>query len=217
MKLFLPILFCRICILFTIWGCKENVVSFPESSSMTNKHHTTLIGEDIKTLPIDVAKSKIVWRGTKLGGIRGHEGTLGLEKGHLLLINDSIVGGSFIANMQSLEVTDIPNEQATAKNSLRNHLKSEFKTETYPQSSFEITNVEYAAPGKFEVRGKLKIMGIEKNIAAPFLLAETRNSKKIMTTTIKLNRQDWNIGEEAGWLEKRLVDKHFNLEVTIAY
>lgn len=216
MKFFLSYSLLCLGIIFTTSGCKEREVLFPENS-LNYKYNLPPDAENIKTLPIDVTKSRIVWRGTKLGGIRGHEGIVEFEQGHLLVIEDSLIGGYFIANMQSLEVTDIPDEQATAKNNLKNHLKSEFKTETYPLSFFEITNIQYSEPHKFQAVGKLKIMGIENNISAPLLLTETTSSENLITTNIMLNREDWGIGEEAGWLEKRVVDKHFHLEITIIY
>lgn len=204
-------------LIFTTFGCKEKGEILTEHFSLNIDHRIVPVVENSVIQPIDVSKSRIVWRGTKLGGMRGHEGILEFEEGHLLLHQDSILGGRFIANMQSLQVTDIPDNQPIAKNNLKNHLKSEFKTEKFPQSSFVITNVKYSEPGILQVLGKLQIMGIEKSISASFILAETTSQKKLMTTNIKLNRKEWKIGEEAGWLEKRVVDKDFNLEITIAY
>ena len=51
------------------------------------------------------------WQGTKLGGIRRTEGTLEFEQSDVFLRDNSIVGGYFIVNMKSLQVTDIPHEQ----------------------------------------------------------------------------------------------------------
>lgn len=198
-------------------GCKEEGEISHENLSGNNELNANLVAENTLTLPIDVTKSKIAWRGTKLGGIRGHQGILNFEDGYLLLNKDSIVGGYFIANMKSLEVTDIPDDQAKAKNNLKNHLKSEFNTELYPQATFEITNVKYSDPTDFQVLGKLKIRGIENSIYAPFTLVETTGSNKLMTTKIKLDRSDWNIGEEGSWLEKRVVDDSFHLEITIVF
>ena len=54
-----------------------------------------------------------------------HEGTVKLSTGHLLLRDGKIMGGEFIADMNSISITDIPSHEPVPRRRLRNHLKSE--------------------------------------------------------------------------------------------
>lgn len=142
-------------------GCNEQSKVPPKDLSL-NECQAVTAPENSVRVPIDMGESIIAWRGTKLGGIRGHEGTLEFGQSDLFLKDNSIVGGYFIVNMKSLEVTDIPDEQATAKNNLKNHLKSELKTTEYPWSTFEITRITYTGLENLLASGNLTIRGITK-------------------------------------------------------
>lgn len=198
-------------------GCDEKRHISQENLIKSEGTISAHIADNSVTVPIDVEKSIIKWRGTKLGGIRGHEGILKFERGALVTKEDIIVGGSFIVNMNFLEVTDIPDEQATAKNNLKDHLKSEFKTTVYPQSKFEITNVKNNGPGEVHVWGNLTIRGVTKNVQTLFKIIGPKESGKMITADINLDRSAWNIGEDGSWLEKRVVDNEFNIKITLEY
>ncbi len=119
--------------------------------------------------------------------------------------------------MNSLEVTDIPDEQSKAKNNLKDHLKNEFKTATYPKSTFQTTNVKYVEPGELQVRGNLTMRVTTKNIQVPLKVRNLNDSRNVMTAAITLDRSAWNIGEDGSWLEKRVVDSEFYLNISIIY
>lgn len=198
-------------------GCDEKRHISQENLLKPEEAISVHIADNSVIVPIDVEKSIIKWRGTKLGGIRGHEGIIKFERGDLFFKEDTIVGGSFIVNMNSLEVTDIPDEQATAKKNLKDHLKSEFKTTVYPQAKFEITNVKNKGPEELHVWGNLTIRGATKKIQTLFKIQGSNETGKMITSDIDLDRSAWNIGEDGSWLEKRVVDNEFNIKITLEY
>lgn len=198
-------------------GCTEKGNTAPDHQFATRGNDTTRPVENAVAVAIDVEKSILKWRGTKLRGIRGHEGTLHFEGGELFLRDDTIVGGNFLVNMESLEVTDITEEQATAKNNLKSHLKSEFKTAVYPQSMFEITAVKYHGPGEIQLGGNLSMRGTTHMIYVPVKVDDLKEAGRKMTADITLDRTTWNIGEDGSWLEKRVVDNEFNLKISITF
>lgn len=198
-------------------GCTEKRNMTSGDFIVNNEINAAHALENPVTISIDFEKSIIKWRGTKLGGIRGHEGTLEFEQGDLFFQNDTIIGGYFLVNMKSLEVTDIPDEQATAKNSLKTHLKSEFKTDIYPLSTFEIISVNYDGSEEVKAWGNLTMRGVTKNIQVPLKIKQITENNKMMTADITLDRTAWNIGEDGSWLEKRVVDNEFNLKINLIY
>lgn len=81
------------------------------------------------TVTVDNAKSTIKWEGAKVGG--SHNGTINLKSGSLSFENNSLVGGSFEIDMNTITNTDLEGEY---KGKLEGHLKSDdfFGVATYP-------------------------------------------------------------------------------------
>lgn len=167
-------------------------------------------------VPIDTATSIILWKGTKMRGNGKHEGTLKFIEGILLFNDDELVGGHFVADMNSIAITDMPAHETVAIRNLTDHLKSEFNTQKYPTSKFEITEIVYLKEGSLQVRGNMTIKNITKNISIPALMNVSDENHNQFSTRFKLDRFVWNIGNEGSWLEKKLVDKDFELRIEIA-
>jgi polyisoprenoid-binding protein YceI len=116
----------------------------------------------------------ITWTGSKPTG--KHDGTFKVSGGSLLVNNNSLSGGSFTIDINSLNNLDLA---ATPKDKagLEGHLKSPdfFNAEKYPTAKFEITSVEpYAADSTSKtkdathiIKGNLTLKDSTKNIAFP--------------------------------------------------
>ncbi len=89
--------------------------------------------------PIKPSKSSIHWVGKKVTG--KHEGTIKFKSGEVKIKKDKLAGGSFIVDMNSINVTDLQGEY---KGKLEGHLKADdfFGVTTYPEAKFTITSVE---------------------------------------------------------------------------
>ncbi|MBZ9731445.1 YceI family protein [Salegentibacter sp. JZCK2] len=201
-------------LLFFFVGCENKKLTkvgetdFPLEDTFSEKTYTKL--------PVNKNKSIIKWNGTKLGGINGHEGIVKLEEGSLFLLRDSIIGGKIIVDMETIQVTDIPDEQMSAKTSLTKHLKSDFNVSNYPRSEFEFLKVEYLKPGVLKIKGIMTINNITKEIEFP-MTYETSKANVIseLTIDIELDRTEWKIGEQGSWLAKRVVDNNFKLKILL--
>lgn len=160
---------------------------------------------------INTTRSGILWKGTKMLRTRSHEGTLGLKKGYLIFKNDSLTGGTIIADMDAVGITDIPAHESEAIRNLTNHLKSDFNTKKYPFSIFVITDVQYFNADSLNVVGNMTIKDITRSISV--IAKRSENGHKQYSASFSLNRFAWNIGEDGSWLAKRLVDDEFELKV----
>ena len=113
--------------------------------------------KEVKT--VDVQKSSIEWLGKKVTG--EHSGTIMLQEGNLEFDGDALVGGNFVMDMSSINVTDLQGEY---KGKLEGHLKADdfFGVATFPTASYTITKVTEKGDNVYEVTGDMVIKGISK-------------------------------------------------------
>ncbi len=118
-----------------------------------------------QTLVVDPEASTVVWRGEKvIGG--GHHGEVQLSSGKLVLTDGQLSGGSFTADMRTVEVLDLT---GGAADKLSGHLFSDdfFVVEAFPAATFEITEVAPRADGEVLVSGDLTIKGERHPVSFP--------------------------------------------------
>jgi len=98
------------------------------------------------TYSLDKENSSIEWRGIK-DPEYFHTGTIALSEGSLIMMGDSVTGGSFTIDMTSIKNTDLEGERAVV---LEMHLKGLdsneyqspmdfFRTKEYPSATVEVT------------------------------------------------------------------------------
>lgn len=164
------------------------------------------------TLKMSIEKSRIDWVATEMRGAKRRTGTISFKDGFFLSQNGEIVGGEFIVDMETMDVTDVPVHEKIARKNLLNHLKSDdfFNVSTYPTSTLILTNVEKNSDGNLKVSGNLRIREVTKNIE---FFAHREGSK--FMTSFTFNRLDWNIAYEGSWADKTLVDKDVELTIEI--
>ena len=163
----------------------------------------------------DSASSILKWEGFKPAG--SHNGTVSINKGELLLNNDKIESGSFIIDMNSIVVEDIPAEdEGNAK--LLGHLKSPdfFNVEAHNTASFEITGSN-VLEGKTMLSGNLNIKGIEQNITFPVNVINTEEGLTLESETFSIDRTKWDIKYKSKSIFGDLGDKFINDEIEIKF
>jgi polyisoprenoid-binding protein YceI len=182
------------------------------------------------TYSVDLENSRIGWIGSKKVGNR-HEGFLKLKSGELYVKNNELVGGKFVVDMNSLTVTDLP-EGSKENQKLTGHLKSAdfFEVETYPEASFEITEIKAWDSSKargeldpnfsiadptHEVSGNLTIKGITKGITFPAKITVSDNNVEAVAK-FNINRYDWNVNYGKGQtVEDKIINPEVNLSITL--
>jgi polyisoprenoid-binding protein YceI len=165
------------------------------------------------TLEIDVSKSKIRWRGTKMMGLGKHEGEIEIKNGFLLFQKNTLSGGKVSVEMETITITDIPKTDPIPIRNLTNHLKSPefFDAESHPLSHFQITKVLPAQNGTFQVSGILTLKGISK----PISFEAEKISKQHFSAGFEINRFDWDIAYSGSWVDRTLVDKEIQLWIEL--
>lgn len=164
------------------------------------------------TVGIDILRSRILWKGTKMEGSGKHEGEIKLEDGYLIMSNGNLSAGKFTIDMQSITVSDIPAHEPVPRERLTTHLKSAdfFNADKYPFSQLEITTVERLPSDSLLLHGNLRIKDVEKNIE--FKAMQRGN---LFSAKFTFDRFLWNIAYEGSWADKTLVDKDIELAIML--
>lgn len=165
-----------------------------------------------ETKQIDIDASTIEWVGKKITG--QHSGTIDFKSGYLTFEAEKLVGGSFVVNMNSIDVTDL---EGKGKANLEGHLKSKdfFGVEENPTSRLVFTQVEGSA-GVYQITADLTI----KEIIAPveFVLNVSENKA---TTSFKIDRTKYDIkyGSASFFdnLKNKAIDNEFELSVSLQF
>jgi len=164
------------------------------------------------TLQVDLSNSDVYWKGTKMRGAGKHQGQIQLQDGYFLTEQNKLVGGRFTMNMNTIQVTDIPEHEPVPRKRFNDHMKSEdfFNTEKYPTSEFTITKINDLANDSILVSGNLTIKDITKNISF-----KAKSKEQVFSTKFTFDRFEWNIAYEGNWADKTLVDKDIELTIKL--
>ena len=169
-----------------------------------------------KTLKVDPKASTINWGAKKVTGT--HAGTVPLESGTLVVDNDKLKGGSFVADIKSLVVTDVKDQEMNGK--LTNHLKSDdfFSVEKHPQAKLVISSVTPKGGNAYDVTGKLTIKGITQDVKFPATV--TADAKKVTANAkVSIDRTKYDIKfRSTNFFENlgdKAIDNDFTLDVNL--
>ncbi len=134
---------------------------------------------------INLNKSVVKWTGKKIGG--SHNGVIKIKSGHFELKNGDIANGTVVMDMNSITNTDLTDEGYNQK--LVGHLKSDdfFGVETFPISTFQISNAEKFKNNKATVTGVLTIKGKSENISFDVVKEGNVFSAQLLVDRSKFN------------------------------
>lgn len=171
--------------------------------------------KELDTLKLDLERSKLYWKGTKMRGTGKHEGEVRIDEGFLMRDKAGLAGGKFELDMKSISITDIPKTDPIPIKNLTEHLmhKDFFDVDNFPTAEFEITGIERQYSENLEISGDLTIRGITKNIT--FSAVQKGNS---ISSRFLLDRFDWDIAYQGSWVDRTLVDRdiEFRTELVLA-
>ena len=164
------------------------------------------------SLIIDNQKSNLFWKGTKPTGDI-HVGTVKIKEGTLNSSGESIVGGKFIINMNSILVTD-KDMSEKGKSKLKKHLTNDdfFETNNYPEAILEITSSTSDS-----LEANLKIKNITKSITIPYSLIKD-NGKINANSSFSIDRTLWGVTYKSSFfknLTDRLIDDAIQFDIEL--
>ncbi len=208
------LLFCFICIV--ICACQNpsattapSQVPEPTSTKVNTSKEQTDAQSTKTAKPYSImARSKIKWTGSQFK--KQHSGTLDIVDGVIEVIDNKIVGGKVIIDMNSLINTDL--KAGEGKEKLEGHLKSEdfFDVANHPTATFEITNIKNTL-----VTGDLTIKGITKSITFPAIFDVHWEHLRVATNYFNIDRTDWNIKYGSTKFFDNLKDKAISDQLSI--
>lgn len=165
---------------------------------------------------VDAANSTIAWVGQNVAGGK-HTGTIGISKGSLTFDGNSLVGGSFTANVASIDVTDLTGDRATR---LSNHLKSEdfFDAAKFPEATFVVTKVD-GGGADVTITGDLTIKGIKKSVVFPATVHKTGDRVHAVAKGVTIDRTQFDVKYRSGnffsGLGDRAILDEFQLDIEL--
>lgn len=194
------------------FACKEKVVESTASEVAAN-------ADGVKyTTNAEIAK--IMWEGSKPKG--KHQGDIKVSSGDLFVNNGAVTAGSFILDMNSINVTDLEGED---KANLEAHLKGTetkgaddfFNVTKFPTGKFEITSVEATTENdvNFIVKGNLTLKDITNEISIPANISVSESSIVIVSKQFTINRTEWGINYGSKNIFKELGDKFIDDNISL--
>jgi polyisoprenoid-binding protein YceI len=178
-------------------SCKEDSTN---ANNLVVKDETvsekSVMNTPKESIPINLEKSTIKWKGSMLFSFGEHYGTVNFKSGYLLKSGDKLSGGSFVVDMNTIVNTD-----GDYSPNLVEHLKNEdfFDVPKYPEATIEFLQVELNKAGKYKIITDLTIKGIKKSIVL-YDVEFIDNSSKLfdetaskMSVKFKIDRTEWNI------------------------
>lgn len=162
-----------------------------------------------QTKKIDLTKSKITWTGKKITG--EHQGTIDFKEGYLIMKDNTITGGRFVADMTTLNNTD---QTGKPKLNLEGHLKSDdfFGTQNFPTSTLVFKTIQNKGKNNYSITADLTIKGVTKPTKFDLTVKDDTATAKLI-----VDRTKYDIKYGSGSYFEDLGDKtiynDFELEV----
>ncbi|HZW63449.1 MAG TPA: YceI family protein [Flavobacteriaceae bacterium] len=179
------------------------IVAFATFSFTTTKEKKT----------VNVETSTVQWKGYKVTG--SHYGTINLKSGALIFDGETLTGGTFEIDMNTINTQDL---EGSYKDKLDAHLKSDdfFGVAKYPTATLVFTNVEATGKNAYEVTGDLTIKG---NTNAVTFDLSVYGSKATANVKIDRSKYDVRYGSTSffdGLKDKAIYDE-FDLVVDLEF
>ncbi|OFX16560.1 MAG: hypothetical protein A2033_08420 [Bacteroidetes bacterium GWA2_31_9] len=164
----------------------------------------------------ETTKSKLEWLAEKITGY--HQGTINLKSGEIELKDKTIIDAEFIIDMNSIQCTDLTDEEYNKK--IIGHLKSD---DFFGVDKFQTATIKLIKPVSFEkgyalINADLTIKGITKPIEFKAVIQKLENEVKINANII-IDRTMFDIKYGSGSFFDNLGDKtiydEFKVKVNI--
>ena len=202
----------------TILFISALMISITACKDKTKEATTTAVEAVEETVNSDVylvnnEASTIDWKGFKPTG--SHTGTIAIERGVLDVANGKIVGGSFIIDMTTITVTDIPAEDKKNEK-LKKHLSNAdfFDVEKHPSAGFTITGLK-EVKGKLMLSGNLSLKETKNNITFPVTVSNVDGALTLTSNAFTIDRSKWNVKYGSKSFFDNLGDKFINDDIEL--
>ncbi|TDQ33137.1 YceI family protein [Zeaxanthinibacter enoshimensis] len=196
-----------------LFACKEGHGT-PITHIYVSEQGLRIPGTANDTLLADPESSVIAWKGTKMFGLKSHSGIIQLQQGYLVVKDNRPVSGTFTVDMETIEVTDIPDTDPIPKRGLENHLKDPdfFDVVRFFRAHLEISSVQPSTGGHLSFSGLLTMRGITHPVEFHGLYADGQ-----LKALLQFDRFRWDIAYQGSWANRSLIDREVELSVTLVF
>lgn len=176
---------------------------------------------------IDTTTTSVDWKGAHKGGLAPRWGKISVTSGNISVANDSVSGGEFVLDMNSLKVDPASiTEEGKKATDLEGHLKSAdfFDVAKAPTAKFVITKVApytatagetLVADANYLISGNLTLKDQTLNVTFPAKVEVSATDVKA-TAKFVIDRSAWGInykteGSPENWMISKDVEVGFTL------
>lgn len=202
----------------SIFSCKDKAVEATTTEAETTSATAEPQGTKFIT---NATMAKIVWEGAKPAGT--HTGTINISEGALYVNDGALTAGSFVIDMNSINVTDL---EGSYKTDLETHLKGTgaegsadfFNVTKYPTAKFEIIEIIGTSDqpnSNATVTGNLTLLDVTKAISFPANISIGQANISVNTNPFSINRTDWGIKYGSKTFFDNLADKFINDDIKL--
>ncbi|MCI4671943.1 MAG: YceI family protein [Bacteroidia bacterium] len=190
----------------------------PEGKEVDAEGAKTIVKSEVSydTLAVNTELSLISWEGTKPGD-EGHNGSIKVKSGQLLMKDGELKGGEFVIDMNSIEVLDI---QGKGKGNLEGHLSRGdfFETDVYPEAKFVISEVGQDSASGMSLIGNLSIKDSIKSITFPASITKEGGKIEAESEPFTIDRTKWGVMYRSGLIgtiKNKIINDRIGLKVKI--
>lgn len=209
MKKNLLSILCVSILTLSVFSCKEKAKEATTSAAET----VAVVETSGIAYTVNTEASSIAWKGFK--PTDEHFGTIGLKTGSISTTNGKITAGSFVIDMGSIVVLDIPaDKKGNAK--LVSHLSNAdfFDVEKFPTATFEITGVT-EIEGKTQLSGNLTLKEATNNVTFPVSITNEGDTLTLESDTFTIDRTKWDVHYGSKSIFDNLGDKFINDDIEL--
>ncbi len=217
---------------FFIVLCVAMVASFVSCKGDKKVEETTTgdaaavaVDTNAVTFNLDTTATMVNWVGSKPAG--KHIGTIKVKEGSVSVKGGNITAGSFVLDMNSINVTDLKGKDKAA---LEGHLKGLekgkedhfFNTPKFATGKFELTKVAGVmgdSTATHLIYGNLTIKDVTKEVSFKANVKMDATMVSVTTAPFNINRTDFNIkyGSKTFFdnLKDKFIDDNFSVQINL--
>lgn len=185
---------------FALFSCKNDPKV--EAAQVSPKQDTIRVNP----VPRDggatfvVTEGTVNWSGSNTVSKSGHQGTINVEAGELMVNQGQLLFGQVTLDMNSITVTDI--KDPGERRDLESHLKDSdfFETNKYPKAEFSFTEVLPSTMPNFNwvLSGNLTMKGKSVPVNIPVKVTIEGDVLRAESPTFPINRTQWGVNFKSG-------------------
>lgn len=149
-----------------------------------------------------VTEGTVNWSGSNTVSKSGHQGTINVEAGELMVNQGQLLFGKVTLDMNSISVTDI--KDPGERRDLESHLKDSdfFETNKFPKAEFSFTEVLPSTMPNFNwvLSGNLTMKGKSVPVNIPVKVTIEGDILRAESPTFPINRTQWGVNFQSGIL-----------------